>query len=348
MRAVLDHAEHRPEEARILYDDGVRGPAAALDMRDASLARAGAIIDSAHDAVAAGTPVPRIPSATLVGGLYRLLAPRLRAGRGNHEALLVDLLGWANSYRSGKPNLAIRRKGSLSLPGVALAHAPPTLGAASQPARGESEAITRARILQALAARARRDGYVNLTIAAITEAAAIDSRTFHKHFATKEHAYAALQQHYGRQLIGVVASANTGEAPWPQRIWSATRDAAQYLEENATLAWSVLVGGYAAGDEAIREIEHGAIALTLHLEEGYRYPPAPVPAAERGGAGEGPPRLALEAIARAMQEVGYRAVREGGDDAFRLSVPEVAWIALAPFVGADRAEELVEAWALEG
>jgi AcrR family transcriptional regulator len=339
--ALLDYADERSGAARLLFDDGLRGPAAALEIREDSLARAGAIIDAAHNHAADGTAVPRIPAVTLLGGIYRLLAPRLRAGRPNQLSLLTDLMAWADSYRQARPNETIRIGHSTPPPPVELAHAPPSLAAAGPPAKSDSDATTRTRILQAIAALAAHDGYSTLTIERITETAAVNPRTFDKHFITKQQAYAALQQHYSGQLIGLVASANTGSSPWPRRIWNATRDAAQYLEENPKLAWSLLVGGYAAGDEAISQIESGALALTLHLEEGYRH--VPERAAGKDG-GNGPPRLALEAIARSAGEACHRAVREGGENAFRRSVPEVAWIALAPFLGADAAEDLIDDW----
>jgi AcrR family transcriptional regulator len=350
--AVLAFADGEPAKARVLYDDSMRGGGLALDVRDGSLASMAATIGRARGGTrGAGAAVPAIDASVLLGGILRVLAPRLRTGKRGHKALAPGLLAWTDGYAGGRDaaDPAVRAP---ELPAVRIAHRPPQIAAGEPMTRRalpRAPALQRTRILGAIAELAQRDGYRNLTVAAVTDRAGVKAHAFSRHFPSKESAYAALHDLYYQQLMAVVASAASPHRTWPRRIWDATRTAAQYLDENPRLAQAMFVSGYQAGDEAISQIETGTLAFTLYLEEGHRYglgedqsrgPDDPAPDA----AGASPPRIALEAIARTVFEIGYRTVRaqgRGENATFHGAVPDVVCVALAPFVGATEARRLI-------
>jgi hypothetical protein len=93
-----------------------------------------------------------------------------------------------------------------------------------------------------------------------------------------------------------------------------------------------LVECYAAGPRAIRRGEEITRSFTIFLEEGYRYD-------ERAGA---LPRLFSQAIAGAILEIIRRRVAAGEWAQLPRHVPQLTYIALAPFAGRPRAIALVE------
>ncbi len=348
--ALLEFADHEPAKARLFFDDSMRAGASALDIRDRSIDAAAEIIEKAHEGLADQAVVPRIPIAPLLGGVYRLLAPRLRRGERGQQSTRDGLLAWIQLYSERGTGGSPKPEPQPTRPDSVLAHAPPGIrGGLGPPTRGESSEIKRRRILRAISELAKRDGYDKLTITQISAAAGIHPRLFKKQFPVKEQAYVALHELYYQQVMGVVASASSSGRYWERRIWDMTRDAAHYLDENPDTAWATLVGGYTAGEQTVATIETGAMSFTLYLREGDVRQAADE---SRGTADEPRPTITHEAIARTVFEIGYRQARKthqagaavGPVTAFSASAPQVAWIALAPFLGATVARKVVEGW----
>ena len=88
---------------------------------------------------------------------------------------------------------------------------------------------------------------------------------------------------------------------------------------------------YAAGARAIRRAEEITRSFTIFLEEGYRY-----------GERSSPPRLFSHAVAGAIFEVIRRRAAGGEWAQLPRHLPQLTYIALAPFTGPPRAIELVE------
>src|SRR5207245_7038799 len=104
------------------------------------------------------------------------------------------------------------------------------------------------------------------------------------------------------------------------------------IASNPALSHLRLVECYAAGPAAIRRAEEITRSFTIFLQEGYRYRPE----------ASSLPRLCSHAIAGAIFEIVQRHVAQGELSTLPSRLPQLAYIAIAPFAGAPQAIALVE------
>jgi hypothetical protein len=132
--------------------------------------------------------------------------------------------------------------------------------------------------------------------------------------------------------MAVIAGAFFAGASWPKRIWEAARALTQFLESNPTIAHVGFVEAHAVGPGAVQRVEDSHVAFTIFLQEGFQYAKPSTP----------PSRVALEAIVTTIFEIVYSQTRASED--LRLSglVPHLSFLSLAPFVGPERADALID------
>jgi AcrR family transcriptional regulator len=338
--ALLRFTDAQPHAARALFAESMAGGRKALNIRDRGLSQAHAMIEEVQSDLREDTPTPDNSSRAMLGGVYRLLARRLRRAENNSQALLDDLVAWARSYERPRGRHRWRSLRPLTLPSAVVPHPPPRFPVDDSPpptrrrwdARDESD---RLRILHAVAYIAEQQGYTGTTIAEITKFARVDSRAFYRHFPDKQRAFAAVNELYYQQLMAVSASAFIGGGSWPQRIWDAALASARYLEQNRNLAHVAFVEGHAGGDESVKRVEDSLLAFTLFLGEGYQYATADVGM-------RGPSRVALEAIALANWEITYGEIRSRATPRLAGLAGHVSWLALAPFLGEREADQFID------
>jgi AcrR family transcriptional regulator len=340
LQALLRFADAQPGAARALFSESMAGGRKALDIRDRGLSQAHATIEEAQSDLTEDTPTPDNSSRAMLGGVYRLLARRLRRAENNNQALLDDLMAWARSYERPRGRHRWRSLRPLTLPSAVVPNPPPRFPVDDSPppsprswdARHESD---RLRILHAVAYIAEQRGYTGTTIAEITKAARVDSRAFYRHFPDKQRAFAAVNELYYQQLMAVSASAFIGGGSWPQRIWDAALASARYLEQNRNLAHVGFVEVHAGGDESVKRVEDSLLAFTLFLGEGYQYAALDVGM-------QGPSRVALEAIALTNWEITYGEIRSRATPRLAGFAGHVSWLALAPFLGEREANQFID------
>jgi AcrR family transcriptional regulator len=279
------------------------------------------------------------PTTALVGAVRSIVSRYLRTHAQDQLPLLVDdLIIWMGSY-------AIQtEKTRWTGPGVMLPVAPaqePSL-AARAPARlprgrhGLSAGVVarsqRTRIIYATAEVTMAKGYAGATVADIVAAAGVARDVFYEHFTNKQHAFLEAQQHPTQYILDACAAAYFAAEDWPERVWNCLYILIRLIAENPALSHLRLVECYAAGPVAIRRAEEITRSFTIFLEEGYRYRPE----------AHGLPRLCSQAITGAIFELiqRYLAVGQAGQLPRRL--PQLVYIAVAPFTGAEEAIRLVE------
>jgi hypothetical protein len=138
--------------------------------------------------------------------------------------------------------------------------------------------------------------------------------------------------------MAVAAGAFVAGATWPERVWEAARALTQYAEQNRTLTYVSLVESDAAGTHATPCVEQLTQAFTIFLLEGARETrERPAPSASC------PSDVGLEAVGAAAYELFYRRARDGDGAATESSpLAQLVFIALAPFLGARAADDLLE------
>jgi AcrR family transcriptional regulator len=200
------------------------------------------------------------------------------------------------------------------------------------PLAAQMQDSARERIVLATAETVTREGYRATTVAQIVKLAGLDRRAFYKQFADKPQAFIAVQELAFRRAMAVTAGAFFSVDAWPERVWEAGRTLTQFIEQNPALAHACLIDGHAAGPLAAARLEELTLAFTLFLQEGYgREPPLNQPA-----------ELALEGVAAICFEIAYRSARGSGEPAIARLVGHLAYLCLAPFLGAERAGATVE------
>jgi AcrR family transcriptional regulator len=339
--SLVSFAQEHPAPARLLMNATMAAGPGALDARDHGVGAIARLIDSAEQWADPVTRAPVLPTEILIGTAYRLLGSRLRRGEHRQEAVQEDLLDWVADYED--PTGRARWRAPATPPAAEraalLARAPLRTPAPLAPGRprGSSSSVAenhRQRIIFATAEVIRRDGYPAASVAEITRAAQVDSRVFYSLFAGKHDAFRALREFAFQHAMAVTAGAFFAVEQWPRRIWEAARAFTHFLEQNRTLADACLIESDAGGPETVQRFEDLVAGCTIFLQEGYQYQPH--------SNGSPPSRVALDAIAQAELEIIYRRIRgSSGLDVAELA-GQLAYVCLAPFVGAARAIELID------
>ena len=331
---LVEFARARPAGARVLLDEAPRGGPRALQARDDGIKALAALVDRRRgDAHRPGGA--DVPARAWIGGVYRLLASRLRAGQTLGPGVLEELEAWIDGYA-----LALCERRWRELPAVSLRTAPDPGAPPVQRASGrgggglsrrELADSQRQRILHAVAHLAQRKGYQATTVADVTGLARVDNRAFYRLFADKQQAFGALHELLFRQIMAVTATGFLAAVSWEERVWEAARAFTRYLQEHPTMAYAALVDSQSGTGEMVARVEQFASGFTVFLQEGYQH---------NRGAG-GPSALALQATTATVFELYYLQLREAPE---RLSglVAHVTFVAVSPFIGSAAANELID------
>jgi TetR/AcrR family transcriptional regulator len=335
--ALVTFADSRPDTARVLLDAAMSGGPRALGVRDGGIKAVEQLIEARYRA-ADSAAVPDLPIRSLIGGIYRLLASRLRNDHIGAAELLDELPGWIDSYalplrdhrwRALRP-VPLRAQSAVA---ESPLQAPQSLGPGHAGlTRREVAANQRQRILLAAAHLAEQKGYQATTVSDIAKRAGIDNRAFYRLFTDKQAAFQALHELLFRHIWSLTVAGFLAGDTWPERIWEAVRAFAAYIEQNATLAYASFVDSHAGGAEVVQRVEQLVGGFTIFLQEGYQHgvqtsPPSPV---------------ALQAIATTVFELDYMQVRECRVGQLSGLIPHVTFISLAPFIGASASNEFID------
>ena len=307
--------------------------------RDRGVDEIALLVEAAYRHVGATAPVPGLPSRVLLGASYRLLSLSLVAGEQASGPLEEEILAWVATYetslerrspRTSSPPVAHARP---ALQGSAPLRAPGRL-APGRPRRSGPEVSEnhRLRIILATAEVVGRDGYAGATVAEIARTAGVDGRVFYKLFSNKRDAFGSVLELAFQSTMAVTAGAFFAGGEWPRRVWNAGATFTHHLEQNPALSYACIVEARAGEDELTRRLQDLVSGFTIFLQEGYEY---------RGQANGAPSRLALEAIAQASLEIIYREARRTASPDMAGLLGQLSYVSLAPFVGAQTAEELV-------
>src|ERR1700688_1346483 len=99
VEAIVGFASTHPTRARFLVSETMAGGARSLALRDQGITELASLIDVALRKVVPSTPLPDFDYRVLIGGLYRLLASRLRRREPAISRLTTELEPWITSYQ---------------------------------------------------------------------------------------------------------------------------------------------------------------------------------------------------------------------------------------------------------
>jgi hypothetical protein len=115
-------------------------------------------------------------------------------------------------------------------------------------------------------------------------------------------------------------------------VWAGLQTLLELMADNPAQSHLRLIECYAAGSQAARRAEEITRSFTIFLEEGYRW---------RSQA-RTLPRLCSQTIGGAVFEIIQRVVARGETRELPRYLPQLVYVAIAPFTGPEAAVELLE------
>jgi len=336
---LLRSVEADPDAGRVMFVEALAGGprvrGAVRSLLDGMERNAEVLLENAPP----GGATLDLPGRALLGAMRHVVSRHLRTHSEDRLARLTDdVLASMGSY--AVPQAAGRWSTS---PEALLAAVPATVQSAPE---GELErlprgrhslppgAVTRsqrARIIHATAAVTMEKGYANTTVAEIVASAGVAKEAFYRHFGDKQEAFLAAQEAPGQAILEALVRAYFSVDEWHERVWLTMRTLLALIAANPVMSHLRLVECYAAGATAAQRGEEITRTFTIFLEEGYRRRPEAAAL----------PRLVPQAISGAIFEIVQGEVEGGRTRELPRRLPQLAYIAIAPFYGPEAAVERV-------
>jgi AcrR family transcriptional regulator len=304
---LIDLIVAQPAAARMcLVDAYVAGPdaVALVDrMTRAAGRRAVAVLEESPER----SGIPRNVARAVIGGLRKVIQTRLYGGREDElPGLAPTLMDWALSYRT---------------PPVRLRDAEPPTSAPRPHPRDRDD--PRQRIVDAVTEVVAEEGYVDATVAEITEVAAMPTSAFYEHFDDKRDAFLAALDDAVLRALGVTMPAYRDARDWPRGVHDGLVALFAHLSLDPTLARFTVQTAW-GGPEALTRFDATTAGFRALLVEGLR--------GRSSTSG-----VVAEAIGSSILALVYEeTVRASPGHVYELT-PSAAFVALAPSVGAIEA-----------
>jgi AcrR family transcriptional regulator len=341
LAAMLEAVASDPDAGRILFIEALSGG----ERMQSARGRAFGAFERRAQEFLANTPTDSwmldVPVAAVLGALRQVVCRHLRANAADQlPGRLDDGLAWLYSYSRAPAAELWSTSPTALLEGAPEHLSSPVEASAPEPLPPGNHGLPadfiarsqRTRIIQAIAELTMAKGYANTQIKDIVAHARVAKPVFYRHFSDKQHAFLEAQQYPTQYILDRCVDAYFSADEWPQRLWRCLRMLLRLISENPTVSHLRLVECYAAGPAAIRRAEEITRSFTIFLEEGYRQRPEAASL----------PRIFPQAIAGAIFELVQREVEQGHFATLGSLLPQLTYIALAPFTGVEEAIGLVE------
>ncbi len=340
LHALLSAQRDDPDSGRLLFVEAAAGGPLIDEQRKRVLGQFERLVQSMLDGMPPTGERLDVPASAFVGALRSIIARRLRTSTADQlPAMTDDLIRWLASYAvppgadiwSTSPRALLTCEPS----GAPRSDLPPhrrlPRGRHGLPA-GVVARSQHTRIIYATAEVTMDKGYANTTVADIVAQAGVARDVFYEHFTDKQHAFLEAQQHPVQHIVDTCAGAYFSVASWPERVWNGLDALLKLIASAPTISHLRLVECYAAGPVAIRRGEEITRSFTIFLEEGYGYRPE----------AQQLPRVTSEAIAGALFEIVQRHAARRDFAGLPRRLPQLTYLALAPFTGPEEAVRLIE------
>ncbi len=347
VEAIFAQIAEDPEATWLFFVEGLGGGLRIDPERGRVLsafeAQAEELLDHAPtDEMTLDIPPRALLGAIRIAAIRSIAAWQLRINDATPlPELQDDLLAWIGSYAvparqarwSTGPHALTDTGSALSFAATPLLSRPDRLPRGNHRLpRGVVERNRRERIIHATAEAIQADGYEDAQVAEIARAAGIGRNILYKRFSDKRHLFLAAQGHAAQETFNGCARAYFALPTWPERLYAGLRTLTAIIAAEPALAHLRIVAPYAAGPEAIERTLQMTGMYAIFLEEGYGYRPQ---AAQL-------PRLCSTAIVDAVFEIIRSEIAAGQARELPRHVPQLAYIAIAPFTGPAAAVELIE------
>jgi AcrR family transcriptional regulator len=245
-----------------------------------------------------------------VGGLRRATFVRLVEARtAEMPELAGDMLSWTLVFRTTRPS---------------------SLGARLRAALGEAHIGSeddRAHILRSALELAALEGYGNLTPMRIADEAGVSIDTFFGLFDDMEACFLAAIEKLGEEVREIVSDPRLTSLEWPDAVRRSLDALMRYFAARPAYTQTIATGVFAMGQRAVDLGAELAREVAAKLTAGAPNPPLT--------------GLAQEGIEGAIWHTIYCQTANGGTDALPELSDYLAYVVLAPFLGAEEAARIV-------
>jgi AcrR family transcriptional regulator len=191
----------------------------------------------------------------------------------------------------------------------------------------------RVRIISALALEISEQGYRRVTVSDVVKRAGVARNTFYENFRSKEDCFLAAQEFAMSTALERVVDAAGAIEDWPRRVSAGLSAFLEYVIAEPALARTCMVEALSAGPEAVRYYEESQQAFISLFQLGRDVSPH----------GADLPETLEEAIIGGIFWILYQRLAVAETQAIGELLPELVEFALTPYLGAERAREVVVA-----
>jgi AcrR family transcriptional regulator len=194
----------------------------------------------------------------------------------------------------------------------------------------------RERILAAMADAIAEHGYSATSIGEVVARARVSRQTFYMHFSGKHDCFRQARDVGAQQIMLATATGfSSGDGSWASSIWHGLRAFTGFLASEPGFARLGLMEVMAAGPESALTLDQTLDAFAVAI----------TPAYELDARTAALPRLCSEAIAGGIWELCVEAVVAESPHELVRTLPEMVYVAIAPFLGPAEAHRAVTRWA---
>jgi len=334
LRSVRDE----PDAARLLFIEALAGGPRLREEIKRQLGDFERQTEMFLDAQTPDSATLDLPAIAIVGAVRSIVARHLRTHSEDLlPALRDDMLAWMNAYAVEPGERRWSSGANARLPRRRYSEpVPPQLPRLPRGRHGLPASVVarsqRIRILHGTAEVMLAKGYAEATVADIVAAAGVARETFYQHFTDKQDAFLEAQQYPTQYILDTCVASYFSQEEWPARVWTGLKTLLELITQNPAESHLRLVECYAASPAAARRAEEITRSFTIFLEEGYRCRPE----------ARSLPRLFSQTIAGAVFEVIQRAIARGDIGEVPRCLPQLSYLAIAPFTGPREAIRLLE------
>jgi AcrR family transcriptional regulator len=170
-------------------------------------------------------------------------------------------------------------------------------------------------------------GFAETRVVDVIATAGVSRKTFYELFASKEDCFLAAYDVLLAQVLGAAGAgfARRAGAPWPERIEAGLRAVLEYLATHPAEARFGIVEALAAGPKALARRDAALRQFTGFIETG------------RSESSVDLPGSTSLTIAGGVNELLYSEILHGAAALLPARLPDLVFLIVLPFLGADRA-----------
>jgi len=226
-------------------------------------------------------------------------------------------------------DLASAQRGALAQSAMTDVSAPPTSSDSAEPRQASSE--QRDRILATMESVVADRGYADTTVVEVITRAGISSKTFYKHFSSKEDAFRAALRVQAERVLTQTIQASKQAQDWRERVQLSLQELLRFIAESPTLARMGIVEIQLAGPEAVAEYQRWLRRYADSL--------APRPG-DRSSATSARAGVS-DQIAGGISQLLYEQLSDDESPPLTHLLPALLEIALAPHIGPRQAAAFI-------